>query len=762
MGLFENFPYSNFHELNLDWILHKLKELETEITNFVAINSVKYANPIVWDITSQYETNTVVLDSSGNAYLSVQPVPAGVALDREEYWTKIGNFSALWDSVRSAITPYDEQHSTTASIDHKPGDWVWLENDLLLITKNITAGDKYVDGSNCKKTTVHDLFSTLGDTITGEVNALSIELQNEITARTNGDANLEQKINENSAELKNSLFFLNPTSFGAVGDGVTDDSDAINATIAQAIEEGKQVAFEKKTYFCTKTINVPGNTVIDMNGATILSSAENGILIGRSDPVATTTITAAFTGNAFPTFNVADASNFNIGDVVNVEDRQNLYETSRAYFYRGCTAVVVGKSGNTLTLSNAPTTDIAVGSVIYTYGSTCAEIRNGIVRGSNITSCVCAIYFYGCLMSKAVNMEAENFHKCIAFYYCDSCTAEFCKTGHAISENDAWDSYGIVFASCNMCSALHCITASGQHGITHGGWTPTSNSYIANCEIGNENDQKFSLDYHENSVNGIIKNCIIHSGASTYGRVVFENCSFISDPNLKYAQCEIYLSSVQNRNSLDMINCNASTMIVNLRDKSDRKYLDHIKIVNFKSIGAVNTAGLKNTANCKLVEIYNSDNFAVSAKNTDCIRMVNCKVTVDRNVLVADGGGSIEIMDCKFTARYNAVNINNYENVCISNFTHSEALTEASISINANAINLCNSDFSAFTREVNLSGNALDCVNAKLKAPGTITSTYAKFINTVIAGTTIDGRRIDGTIYKETREADGTVKLVAL
>lgn len=183
MGLFENFPYANFHELNLDWILHELKALETDITNFVAINSVKYANPIVWNITSQYETNTVVLDSSGNAYLSVQPVPAGVALDREEYWTKIGNFSALWDSVRSAITPYDEQHSKTASVDHKAGDWVWLENDLFLITKNMVAGDMYVEGSNCNKTNVHDLFTTL-----------SGELKDEITARENGDNALDAKI----------------------------------------------------------------------------------------------------------------------------------------------------------------------------------------------------------------------------------------------------------------------------------------------------------------------------------------------------------------------------------------------------------------------------------------------------------------------------------------------------------------------------------------------------------------------------------------
>lgn len=258
MGLFENFPYANFHELNLDWILQKLKELETEITNFVAINSVKYANPIVWDITSQYETNTVVLDSSGNAYLSVQPVPAGVALDREEYWTKIGNFSALWDSVRTAITPYDEQHSTTASIDHKAGDWVWVENDLLLITKNITAGDKYVDGGNCTKTNVHDLFATL-----------SSELQNEITARETGDTTLEGKIEAEAQarteadaalteQISKSGSFINFKAFGAVGDGVADDTDAINACIAEAVSKGVGISGNFGSYAISNTITVDG------------------------------------------------------------------------------------------------------------------------------------------------------------------------------------------------------------------------------------------------------------------------------------------------------------------------------------------------------------------------------------------------------------------------------------------------------------------------------------------------------------------------
>lgn len=272
MGLFENFPYANFHELNLDWILHELKELKTEITNFVAINSVKYANPITWDITSQYETNTVVLDSSGNAYLSVQPVPAGVALDREEYWTKIGNFSALWDSVRSAITPFDEQHSNTASVDHKAGDWVWLENDLLLITKNITAGDKYVEGSNCQKTNLHDLFVTLGDTITNEVNTLSGELQDEITARENGDTALDGKITAEAQaraaadekltdDIAKTGSITNFKAFGAVGDGVADDTHAIKDCLAYAAENKKAIMGNFGTYKINDTININGATI---------------------------------------------------------------------------------------------------------------------------------------------------------------------------------------------------------------------------------------------------------------------------------------------------------------------------------------------------------------------------------------------------------------------------------------------------------------------------------------------------------------------
>ena len=63
MGVFEHFPYTNFHDLNLDWILRIIKELDTEVNSFIEQNVLTYADPIDWNITTQYAKNTVVVEN---------------------------------------------------------------------------------------------------------------------------------------------------------------------------------------------------------------------------------------------------------------------------------------------------------------------------------------------------------------------------------------------------------------------------------------------------------------------------------------------------------------------------------------------------------------------------------------------------------------------------------------------------------------------------------------------------------------------------
>lgn len=153
------YPYTESGALNMDWLLDKIREFNDKITDFISLTTIKYADPLQWSITSQYEANTVVVDQNGNAYLSVQPVPSGVSLDRTDYWTKIGNFDALWGSIKTAISPFDEGLKTTASAARGINTLVWLDNKLYRVTQYMQIGTEYVPGSNCVKSSMNEIFS---------------------------------------------------------------------------------------------------------------------------------------------------------------------------------------------------------------------------------------------------------------------------------------------------------------------------------------------------------------------------------------------------------------------------------------------------------------------------------------------------------------------------------------------------------------------------------------------------------------------------
>lgn len=185
----EKWPYTNFHELNLDWILDTLKKQDAAIADFISLNSITYADPIQWDITRQYPKNCVVVDKNGDGYLSVQPVPVGVEIGNTDYWTKIGNFSELWSTVKLAITAADEGLKTTASADRAAGDLVWLNNTLYVCTTAITRGTEY-GTNNTAKTTIDARLANLANavsTLQTNITNVNAALGNKIDKATEGD-----------------------------------------------------------------------------------------------------------------------------------------------------------------------------------------------------------------------------------------------------------------------------------------------------------------------------------------------------------------------------------------------------------------------------------------------------------------------------------------------------------------------------------------------------------------------------------------------
>lgn len=321
-------PYTNFHDLNLDWIMEVLNEFNTKLTNFVSLATIKYANPIQWNITSQYEANTVVVDSNGNAYLSVKPVPSGVSLDRTEFWTKIGNFDELWANVKKAITPNDEGHSTTATAARAVNDLVWVDGALVRVTRAMLAGDAYVPGSNCVSSStnevLHYLLTTFNERLTAEQTArenadkhlqtaIDTEKQNredadnqlqtaidaeqtarenadkqlqtaieaEQTTRENADNNLQNSIDQLQQDVKNVLDYANVKSYGAKGDGTTDDTIAFSTAIAS----GKDLFIPDGKYIITGAINI--GSPLMTSGAIVIAS---GVMLTIGEPVAPCTL----------------------------------------------------------------------------------------------------------------------------------------------------------------------------------------------------------------------------------------------------------------------------------------------------------------------------------------------------------------------------------------------------------------------------------------------------------------------------------------
>lgn len=211
MSFFE-FPHTRTYDNDLGWLIYAVNRMKDQLDNFINFNTIKYADPIQWNITTQYESNTVVVDpQTGNAYISVRPVPGGVNISNTDYWTPIFNYYDAINTLRDELTEMIENQRTELvdfiyenTMLHFNTAVEMMESDITKNGSYAVTGGYYQNGDSgaCIYKITDTAPSVYYETLTGGLYAVPVYLTDSIDILTwgikdgDGTAKLQRMINE--------------------------------------------------------------------------------------------------------------------------------------------------------------------------------------------------------------------------------------------------------------------------------------------------------------------------------------------------------------------------------------------------------------------------------------------------------------------------------------------------------------------------------------------------------------------------------------
>lgn len=232
------YPYSDVHELNLDWIISNMQKTLAQIEAFTAANSLTFADPILWDISQQYSKNTIVLSSTGDAFLSLEIVPEGIQLDNTKYWLEIFNFADYVRTANSNLSVNIEQNTTRSTHAYSVDDWLLYNDVLYKVTAAIAVDDLLVVGTNITHFTVEDFCRTWSTYMVNTISQYKNDIDaSELAYKNDIDASELAYKNQLDQSVANTVSSLQ-TQLNAAISGATVDSEVINA----------RVGFDNTTY----------------------------------------------------------------------------------------------------------------------------------------------------------------------------------------------------------------------------------------------------------------------------------------------------------------------------------------------------------------------------------------------------------------------------------------------------------------------------------------------------------------------------------
>jgi parallel beta-helix repeat protein len=302
---------------------------------------------------------------------------------------------------------------------------------------------------------------------------------------------------------------VNVKDYGAVGDGVTDDTAAIQAAInAAELNNGGVVFFGSSTYRCDSSLTIDSDGVIlELAGGTLdftnlpitTTSATPAVGLYVSGLAGSDVLVSADINAKDRQITVASTTGISAGDVLLIKSTQLYMDGASGTEKREEIGVVESvDSGTTLTFENMIKFSYATASTAEITPLTMVndvQVKNGTILMGGVGSGhdgIKANYASGFLIENCTVKKGENTN--IWVRYSKDAQIKNCKIEEATDPSFINTGYGVLFSHSSVnCVVQRCSFLNNRHHVAGG--TMACDIRVLNNYCGQSSDA--ALDCHE-------------------------------------------------------------------------------------------------------------------------------------------------------------------------------------------------------------------------------------------------------------------------
>ena len=330
--------------------------------------------------------------------------------------------------------------------------------------------------------------------------------------------------------------------YDAVGDGVTDDSPAIQ----NAVNSNYDVYFESdKTYYLASTVTI--NHDIKLHGGkntVIKTKSVNGIgydgIVINGTLKLTTTLTSDYTSKGYSTdcaghrLSLASIAGIEIGDVIRIVATDQYYSYARQYYYLGGVFKVVDIYNGYVYIDRPMPWDITNTSnvSVKVYNAPKVQVCNLMFEGdtepweSGVYQAHRLLGLEHCADSDISDCVFSKFTIGLSLMYCVNSRIDGVTLSKSKYDNTlVGDGYAITVNSCTNTVIQRMLSLCSQACLDLTGTIPCIDTFVSKCSLASES-RPVGIGIHENSYNLVVEDCVL-AGMNAYGTVTVNRCRFV-------------------------------------------------------------------------------------------------------------------------------------------------------------------------------------------------------------------------------------------